>query len=130
MNLPPGSGVQLTPWGFAALGDASGVQVDGEFAAGIAPEPPKQTKLEKLMEQVVPPAGNVLAVRREALAIEAKPLRPADVLKLARRRVKEIRAELKRHAALQKELTQLENMLSAAKHLAPVRDIKGARRAI
>jgi hypothetical protein len=126
MNLAPGSGVQLTPWGFSALGDASGAQ-PGEFAPGVAP----------VVEPTAPmPESQVTKPTRLQYAIDVAPaakiktgsLKPKDVLRLARARVREIRAELKRHAALQKELTQLENMLKAAKPLASVRALDTAHR--
>lgn len=56
---------------------------------------------------------------------------PRTVLQAARARIREIKAELKRHAKLERELKQLQRLVDAAngKTLAPVRAIETARRA-
>lgn len=127
MNLPPGSAVQFTPFGLTALGDASGVPV-GEYAPGVAP----QTATPAQSVEEPQPKHRLeyeISIAPKSKTKTGATLKPADVLKLARARVREIKAELRRHAALKKELTQLENMLSAAKPLAPVRALDSARRA-
>lgn len=42
------------------------------------------------------------------------PLRPGDVLRAAKARVKEIRVELRHHARLERELVELERLIAAA----------------
>lgn len=79
------------------------------------------------------PAPSVAApVERPASAApqaSEKPLTgPGEIVKAARARVKQIRAELKKHTALKKELAELERLIAAAKAKpAPkVRSLKAA----
>ena len=44
-----------------------------------------------------------------------KPMRPGDVVKAARARIREIKTELKAHAKLKRELAELERLVKAAK---------------
>lgn len=63
--------------------------------------------------------------------VTANPLRPADVVRAAKSRVKEIRTEIRRLKALEKELGELERLIAAAKQkpVAIVRNIDHARSA-
>lgn len=60
----------------------------------------------------------------------ADPLRPGAIVKSIRARIKAIRVELKTHAALQKELSELERLLKAATapNVGAVCAIESARR--
>ncbi len=81
-----------------------------------------------------PPASALVQPAAAARAVKASaddPLKPGAIVKNVRARIKAIRAELKSHAALTRELAELERLLKAATgpHLsAPVRNIDNARR--
>jgi len=73
-----------------------------------------------------PPAPALPASRQ----LPADPLKPGAILKTVRARIKAIRAELRAHAALEKELAELDRLLKAATqpNLGAVRAIESARR--
>lgn len=76
---------------------------------------------EASREWLAPPAS-----RTNEQRTAAKPLRPRDVVRAAKARVREIRAELKRLGKLQTELAELVRLLDAAdgKKLGIVRSLK------
>lgn len=64
-------------------------------------------------------------------AVAVDPLKPGAIVKNIRARIKAIRVELKSHAALTRELAELERLLKAATghhQSAPVRSLENARR--
>lgn len=118
-----GQGFQFTPFGITALGDASGAVGDEMVPADArAFNVPEREIVEHAPIPQLPPAP----VRQPATF----QLGPGGVVKAAKARAKEIRAELKRLKALSKELEELERLITAAKRpVAAVRAIESARRA-
>jgi hypothetical protein len=128
IKLKPGEGCQYALGGFTALGDASNAQI-GEYAPSVRPDSVVQQSQPDATDRAFEAIERKVAKHNAVVAkLAPAAIKPRDVLRLARARVREIRAELKRHAALKKELTQLENMLSAAKPLASVRALDSVRR--
>lgn len=72
--------------------------------------------------------GPARAPQSAAKAAPAKPLSPRDVVKAAKTRAKELRAEIKRLESAKRELAQMERLIAAAngRALAPVRELKRA----
>lgn len=81
---------------------------------------------------VVEPMGAMSAPVQQSAPIEppksAKPkvLTPRDVVKAAKARAKELKAEIKRLEAAKRELAQMQRLIQAAggRVLAPVRELK------
>ena len=72
----------------------------------------------------------VLKAHAPGVSPAAQVISPKHIVRAAKQRVKDIRQELKRMRALQSELAQLENLLTAAKkprHLAEVRQISNRK---
>ncbi len=121
--MPEGRGFQFTPYGFTELGDASG--------ATALPQDFSPAFVDKNLPAAPAPASKTVTAEK----IEPKPLRPSltgprEVVRAAKARAKDIRAELRHMKALQKELTELERLIAAAKKpVAAVRPIESARHA-
>ena len=66
------------------------------------------------------------APARRAAPSQSKPLAPKNIVQLAKARLKEVKVELKRMTALEKERTELERLIEAAeaKPRAVVRELK------
>ena len=113
--------VQWTPGGVVNL---SSVPIDGQHQI-VAGNPfvvvPQATEDER-----VEAAGAVAAGARARAKRAARGITPKDVISLARARLREVKAELRRMRALDRERQQLERLLKAAdgKPLAVVRDMK------
>lgn len=110
-------GFESTPFGIIGLGDRAPAPV-GEYAPAMAhqvePEPPP--------EPIRNEAGRAAQrlTRAHAKHAEQAPLRdakagPREVVKAARARAKDIRAELRHHETLKRELAELERLIAAAK---------------
>lgn len=107
---------EFTPIGVVRVGSGQVVATSDVVAAGAALE---ATRPEP---QPVPP----LKIHPPGVSPSAQGISPKHVIRAAKQRVREIKQELKRMRALQRELAQLENLLSAAKkplHLAEVRQL-------
>lgn len=121
--------------GLFALGTQApdGKDINAAFDPSRAVEAQKATALEYDFRVVGEAAvQKALASVERKFAGLAKPgaLKPRDVVKLARARVKEIKRTLRNMKRLQKEQVELERLIAAAdgKTLAPVRAIDTARR--
>jgi len=124
-----GQGFQFSPMGIIPLpeGEVSGVD-DESFSPGavalaaVAPRTiprPAPSDDEDDSEDEIRPASK----------IKTGSLKPRDVVKLAKRRLREIKAELKHHERLKREKASLERLVEAAsKPVALVRPIDSARR--
>lgn len=80
----------------------------------------------------MPAQPSPAAIATPAVAVHhGEPLSPKNVVKAAKARVTQIRAELRAMKALQKELNELERLIAAAKQkpVAIVRNIDHARHA-
>lgn len=101
-------GFEFTPQGILPLGTyREGVEesaISGATAQVPGPVP------------VSPQAVHVTAHRAPVATVQPKPmsLSPRDVVRLARRRLREVKADIKRLGKLQKEREQLERLLLAA----------------
>lgn len=116
---------------------------DGEFdhtlltkspAEMAAAAPPTRVFMPDAPRDVYAPPHDIVTTAGYTPAMAAAsiaPLRPADVVKAAKARAKEIRAELKAMRKLQKELAELDRLIAAAKQkpVALVRNIDHARHA-
>ena len=108
-----GSRFQFTPNGLIEiLEDGSRVAVRG----GAASEIVKPTTVSVTQPASVP----------HPTASTVKPITPKDVVKMAKRRLREVRREIKQLTKLRKEEQELTRLIDAAegKQLAVVRDIK------
>lgn len=109
----PGTGFQFSPFGILPLGTSVAPDSDQHAPAAIrslavVPTPPP----------LVSPARPGQPERIGALAAATQPVvasSPRAVVKAAGARVKQIKVELRRMAALKKELDELERLLRAAK---------------
>lgn len=127
-----GEGFEFSPMGFVPIGE--GQRVWNEMKGGNAPEVapsaiPEPAASMAHVEAAL--AGVPRRAEQHARRFAASPSSPRDVIRGARLRVKEIRAELRRLKALQRELAELERLLAAAKNKSPratVRALDTARR--
>lgn len=106
----PGLGWQSSPFGIIPIGTS--IAPDSDYAPAAVPML-AVTAVPAAMARVV--QASVAQPITVALASPAPAHGPREVIKAARARVKEIRAELRTHAALQRELGELERLLRAAK---------------
>jgi len=124
--MTEGQGFQFTPYGVLPLGAVGGNQppemAPAVVRAGFAP-------VSVPIAESAPVAQPVAIAQSRPQPFKRETLRPADVLKAARARVREIKAELKHHTRLQCELRQLQNLLAAAR-IKPAADVKPLRRAV
>ncbi len=97
------SGFEVTPFGIVPIGTPH-VQTPEEAARYL---------VHREQEAVEPKA--LESIRTAAKLAPAKPLRPGDLIRSVRVRIREIKAELKHLGALQNELQELERLLQAAK---------------
>lgn len=113
-------GFEFTPGGMAPLGSAPAASGDSlkEASAARAGLERKFVGQPAVKIQEAPAAPQP---KRKA----EKPISPREVVRLAKRRRRDIKAELKHHARLENELAQLERLIGAAegKPLAVVRDM-------
>jgi len=127
-----GQGFQFSPAGVIPIVEQLGVDATAMHGAGVSAEPQPydpEAIPEEPVARIVPvagPNGAIVAARdrRSGAGITAALMPPAlvgsaitprTVIKAARERLKEIKAELRRHEALKKERSQLERMLAATK---------------
>src|SRR3954467_2811601 len=122
-----GQGFQFTPMGLRPIGDSSGIDTTVQHGGVIPPRAVEADESEVAhVAQCATPAVRGKPGVHERLTVAA--INPRAVIKAARSRVKEIRAELRRMRGLQKELGQLERMLAAAsKPLASLTPITSRR---
>lgn len=83
--------------------------------AGDATPIPKEF-IEQPVEETPAPAPRPLPVKTTSAP---QPLTTPNVLKLAKARLKEVKAELKRMKALEQEKLELERLIAAAQNKAP-----------
>lgn len=115
------SGVELTPFGPVPLGTPYiNPDTDPALVAHLIVRP--DFAAAPLLASPIEPQP-VYAIQRRA-RVEAKPIKPGTLLQAVRLRIKEIKSELKRHAALQSELSELERLLKAAKQKPIVRPLR------
>jgi|1185.fasta_scaffold00702_4 hypothetical protein len=114
-----GEGFQFSPFGMLPIGVS--VAPTEEYSGAAVP---RAAHAQPALVPAILADGSFARDARGVLPAEAKPLvelrgniasTPGAVIKAARDRVKAIRVELKRHAALQRELAELERLLKAAK---------------
>lgn len=129
----PGQGFQSTPFGLFDLNVAP-PPPEGEYASGIAN---RATQAPTPVQQPLPVATSdpvqIVAKAPVAPVTPVAPVAPVTnvtspraVIASAKARVKELKTELKRMKALQRELAELERLLKAAreKPSASVRPIR------
>ncbi len=80
----------------------------------VAPVDPDDDDLDELEDDVAPSPRPATPARRVAVR-PAKPLAPKDVVRLAKARLREVEAELKRMRRLELERAELQRLLAAAK---------------
>ncbi len=117
-------GFEFTPGGMTPLGTAPAASGDSLKEASAA-----RAGLErKFRGQPTVRIEEVPATPKQKRKAE-KPISPREVVRLAKRRRRDIKAELKHHARLENELAQLERLIEAAegKPLAVVTDMRRAR---
>lgn len=113
-------GFQYTPGGIRPIGDSTGIDVSAQHGAAVvltassSDEDWSKQEAADVARVEPAPAPKAKAPAKTAAAAHVPGVTPRTVLKAARARTKEIRAELRRMKALQKELGQLERMLAAA----------------
>jgi hypothetical protein len=114
--MQPGRSFELTGSGIAEVG--AGQVPDAVVAGGAFLA---QIRAQRVEQQPAPAHA----------ARSAKTLRPGDVIGAAKARIREIKAALREHARLERELTELQRLVAAAKQKprASIRAIDSARRA-
>ncbi len=115
------SGFEFTPQGILPLGAPTSTQGEGAIAGATAQAPPQHA-----MERVaVRPPVLVVAQRIE----QPTHLKPIDVIKLARRRLREVERDIRRIKALERERDELKRLLDAADNRprAVVRELSAKR---
>jgi len=112
-----GHPVQFTPWGMVNhLGAVEGPPTVSETVDQAPAVVEKSATLTKFAVQPIPdPRPDVKLSAKDLAASAAAGGSPRMVINLAKGRARAIRAELKRMKALQKELAELERLLTAAK---------------
>lgn len=128
-------GFEFTPGGMTPIGSENGGNADivpgGAFlgdlqAARQGAQPAQQSLPHPSLQAPAKPHGN----RRNKSQIDAEQLKPGDVIKLAKKRIRQLKRELKHHTKLEAELAELERLVAAAENpAAPVRAISTARSA-
>lgn len=133
----PNEGVQYTPFGAFPLDTATPLY-SGDFAPSVAPKHQVEAKtdvegldeyIRRRMQIADAPAPVVQSASRQDVTRDtsttAMALSPANVVKAAKSRIKELRAFLRQAKKAEKELRELERLVDAAKKpLAAVRDIR------
>ena len=118
-----GEGFEFSPLGAVPLGTGQAVwaELNGQPAQEMAPSIVQPQPSAPLAYDIHTTAlGDVQrAFERHAKALARPATSPRSVIRGARERVKEIRAELRRMKALQGELAELERLLAAAKAKPP-----------
>ena len=109
----PGQSFEFTELGIVPLGASMAPGGNQSWGlAALAATASEATQPPPIAPVAAPPAASTVA----APIAQPKPLGgPRDVIRAARERVKVIRAELKTHEALKRELGELERLLKAAK---------------
>lgn len=112
----PGVGFQMSPFGILPIGVSVAPPSD-EYAPAAAPArqvEPLRTVPAVALASAVP--AQLSATPTDATSIAPPRLSgPRDVVRAAKARAKEIRAQLKAHEALKRELAELERLIKAAK---------------
>lgn len=108
-----GQGFQFTPMGVLPLGAVTGGVSKKMAPAVVRPQPSSAQAPQQLTLPAMPQAP--VFATPSTVATSSALITPRDVVKAARARVREIRAELKHHKRLQSELAELERMLAAAR---------------
>ncbi len=111
--MTEGKAFQFAPWGIVeGLGlveEPTGET--GQVHGAVVSDTPVARRVQQPAQRQQPPTA----------------IRPRDVLKLARTRVRDIKLELRRMKTLQLELAQLEQLLSAAKTKPKLLKLIGAK---
>lgn len=105
-------------------------RAEAELTGSPSPEPePKQERFPFAPGAVGRNARPGAQVAPVVIQAPSAPLKPKDVVRAAKARAADIRRELKRLRALEKELAELERLIAAAKQkpVAIVRNIDHAR---
>lgn len=108
-----GAGFQYTPFGMLPLDQA--VPTSTTEHPGAVLEVHRDAPTAEGDSHPVKQAEPVKRAEKRAPAIASAPLTPGALVKQARARVREIKAELRRMRALEKELAELERLIRAAK---------------
>lgn len=87
-----------------------------EFRPGEGIVPVRATAQQKTeIEHSPVPSPVATRAPKSKLAAPPKPATsPREVIRLAKRRIKELKAELRRHEALKRELAELQRLIAAA----------------
>lgn len=118
-----GHGFEYTPMGIVPLGTNVG-QIEGIAPATGVTQAHEHAESAPLASRQMP-----LIVRGKPL-VPAAALRPIDVIKLARARLRDVEREIKRLQKLEVERDELKRLLdAAARPLAVVRQMKPTRSA-
>jgi hypothetical protein len=114
---------EMTDRGIVAVGADD--DTDGAFGGGVTPGGAFLNQIRAQGREQRERQAPVATQRRTA------PIKPGDVVGAARARIREIKATLRDHARLQRELTELQRLVAAAKQKprASIRAIDSARRA-
>jgi len=124
-----GAAFEFSPAGMVPLGE--GQRVWNEMHGGGQSAEPAPSAVPVTEPIAAPSARPALANVQPRFEKHAAAATPRNVVKMARERAKEIRAELRRLKSLQRELAELERLIAAAKDKSPratVRALETARR--
>lgn len=115
------SGFEFTPAGIVPLGSYTPAQKEGAIAGATAdvPGPIESPQLHAV--RVAFKESTAVTLRHPDLA-----LKPKDVIRLARQRLKDVEREIKRLHKLETERDELKRLLAAARPVAIVRPIRSA----
>lgn len=119
-----GQGFQLFQGGVREMVEtADGLVASGEVIPLEAPRP-IEAQAPSGSVQLPPPRE-----RSRAAEQPNQPVSPSDVLRLAKARVKELKAELRKMKSLQRELDELEQLLGRSKKTTP-KNVRPLSRAV
>lgn len=123
-----GNAYQFTPGGIVPMGDGP-QQPTGDQGLGLGVAPSALPNAATPIAQ--PAAPQPAPAPQHAPPPRGARLTTRNIVATAKRRVREIKAELKHHGSLKRELKELERLIDAAKGKspAPVRAIRPANRA-